>query len=418
MADISKINGYELKDAVARQDIAGMKDGSIMVERASTAGTAHNAANAVNAMNATKATTASNYDSSNGTIMTKFTSVDSSIDDITADIASLTSSVANLTANKNNGFVFKNYEEMITSLLTTAQEAENIGGETQEQLKAKYKVGDTLFLKETNNPDYWVTQVVDMPILTRDEVGNNTDPEAEDSVVVGYWAITKIETEIDLLGYSSTSQTVSSIEGVTSWETDEITYKKANNASATFKDHKTKVVVEPSGGLSGISSDSGGTRTYTISQKAATPSQNGYMTKEQAEKLSGITADADAVELTNAATSGTKVADLTINGTTTTLYAPNGYTLPLATEGVRGGVKVGGVRSTAVTPNAASTTSGRYYAVERDSSEKIFVNVPWENTTYALATQSANGLMSGADKTKLDHIAISVSGEEMTITLA
>ena len=94
------------------------------------------------------------------------------------------------------------------------------------------------------------------------------------------------------------------------------------------------------------------------------------------------------------------------------------YTLPVATTTVRGGVKVGAVRSTAVTTNAASSTDGRYYMVERDSAEKLFVNIPWQNTTYGLATQSANGLMSAADKMKLDHIGISVTGEEMTITLS
>lgn len=94
------------------------------------------------------------------------------------------------------------------------------------------------------------------------------------------------------------------------------------------------------------------------------------------------------------------------------------YTLPAATTTVRGGVKVGAVRSAAVTTNAASSEAGRYYAVERDSAEKLFVNIPWQNTTYGLATQSANGLMSAADKTKLDHIGISVTGEEMTITLS
>ena len=38
---------------------------------------------------------------------------------------------------------------------------------------------------------------------------------------------------------------------------------------------------------------------------------------------------------------------------------------------------------------------------------------PGTNTTYGVATQSANGLMSAADKTKLDGMPVSgVYGEE------
>lgn len=39
------------------------------------------------------------------------------------------------------------------------------------------------------------------------------------------------------------------------------------------------------------------------------------------------------------------------------------------------------------------------------------LGIPGQDTTYTLATESANGLMSGADKTKLDDIAFASSGE-------
>ena len=53
------------------------------------------------------------------------------------------------------------------------------------------------------------------------------------------------------------------------------------------------------------------------------------------------------------------------------------------------------------------TENAKNYPVELDENGKMFVNVPWTdtNTTYNVATQSANGLMSSADKTKLDGIA-------------
>lgn len=64
--------------------------------------------------------------------------------------------------------------------------------------------------------------------------------------------------------------------------------------------------------------------------------------------------------------------------------------IPSATVSKIGGIKVG------------YTTTGKNYKVQLDSSSNAFVNVPWTNTTYGVATSSANGLMSKDDKTKLD----------------
>lgn len=59
----------------------------------------------------------------------------------------------------------------------------------------------------------------------------------------------------------------------------------------------------------------------------------------------------------------------------------NNYSLPLAASGTRGGVQIG------------YTTSGKNYAVQL-SSEKMYVNVPWTDTTYTAGTGLA--LSSGA----------------------
>ena len=63
----------------------------------------------------------------------------------------------------------------------------------------------------------------------------------------------------------------------------------------------------------------------------------------------------------------------------------NNYSLPAASSTTRGGVKLG------------YTASGKNYPVQA-SEEKLYVNVPWTNTTYSPATTSADGLMSAADK--------------------
>ena len=68
--------------------------------------------------------------------------------------------------------------------------------------------------------------------------------------------------------------------------------------------------------------------------------------------------------------------------------------IPQASSSALGGIKIG------------YSDNGRNYAVELDSSGKAYVNVPWTdtNTTYNVATTSANGLMSSSDKSKLNRI--------------
>lgn len=79
------------------------------------------------------------------------------------------------------------------------------------------------------------------------------------------------------------------------------------------------------------------------------------------------------------ATSRTFIQTITTDGfghVTGVTTASDGYTytLPLASSTTRGGVKIG-----YTTDNAS-----RNYAVQLDS-EKMYVNVPWENTTYSFA---------------------------------
>ena len=108
-----------------------------------------------------------------------------------------------------------------------------------------------------------------------------------------------------------------------------------------------------------------------------TQSANGLMSAADKKKLDGIAAGA------------------------------NNYSLPAATVSVLGGVKLGSDTAQSVAANAVSATASRTYAVQKNASGQLVVNVPWSdtNTTYNAATQSTNGLMSAADKKKLDNIA-------------
>ena len=86
---------------------------------------------------------------------------------------------------------------------------------------------------------------------------------------------------------------------------------------------------------------------------------------------------------------------------------PSAYSLPLSSSSTRGGVKIG------------FSESGKNYPVELDSSEKMFVNVPWTdtntNTTYSAGTGIS---LSGTTFSLTDTASkLSLSGGTMTGTL-
>lgn len=118
----------------------------------------------------------------------------------------------------------------------------------------------------------------------------------------------------------------------------------------------------------------------------ATTEVSGLMSTSDKSKLDGITSSADAVSFSRALSSGTKIGTITINGTNTDIYAPTAGTSPTysqATSSTLGLVKIG------------YPESGKNYPVELNSLGQMYVNVPWtdNNTTYGLATTSANGLL-------------------------
>lgn len=167
----------------------------------------------------------------------------------------------------------------------------------------------------------------------------------------------------------------------------------------------------------------------TVTKKnvpSASTSAAGLMSTADKTKLDAITESADAVSFTQSLTSGTKVGTININGTDTILYAPTNtdthYTTGL-TAGASG-----------TTTNAA--TSNPYIKVKDDSTHRaqiqlkgsgattvssdangvITISSTDNNTTYSAATSSAAGLMSAADKEKLDGIAAGATANTGDIT--
>lgn len=112
--------------------------------------------------------------------------------------------------------------------------------------------------------------------------------------------------------------------------------------------------------------------TYNV----ATASANGLMSSSDKSKLDGIQAGADAVSFSRSLSSGTKIGTININGVNTDIYAPTAgepVEYGVATSTTLGLVRIG------------YPESGKNYPVELNSSNQMYVNVPWTdyNTTYS-----------------------------------
>ena len=169
------------------------------------------------------------------------------------------------------------------------------------------------------------------------------------------------------------------------------------------------------------------TDTNTI-YNVATTGANGLMSSSDKSKLDGIQADADAVSFSRSLSSGTKIGTININGTNTDIYAPTAeesVRYRVATSTTLGLVRIGypesdknypvelnssnqmyvnvpwtdrnttylagiglSLSGTTFSVKTGYTTSGKNYKVQADSSGNLFVNVPWtdNNTTYSAGT--------------------------------
>lgn len=402
MAEISKLNGYDLKDKQSRADIAGMKDGTIKVARAEVANIASNYI----------VRTGDRFESISG----KFSEVEQTIQNVANGV--------------NRGYSFDSIDKLIGDL-------EGQGG------PAKYKIGDELYVKSADKPDYWVAEVKTAP-------GDPVTGTIKDGDTVGYWVLYKLGEKTDLTLYQTKTDTAFNTTAKTVTGAVNEVKTKTDDAYSTARADSTRIMkmgyseISPTAfsptGASVILSEAfvlaagkdgrGGNIAETYIKSLSVSGRTITYTKGDETTDTITTQDTTYAKATSTVLGLVKIGYASSGKNYAVALDSDGkmyvnipwtdtvYTLPVATTTVRGGVKVGAVRSAAVTTNAASSTDGRYYMVERDSAEKLFVNIPWQNTTYGLATQSANGLMSAADKMKLDHIGISVTGEEMTITLS
>lgn len=108
----------------------------------------------------------------------------------------------------------------------------------------------------------------------------------------------------------------------------------------------------------------------------ATTSTDGLMSSSDKSKLNGIQAGADSVSFIRTLSSGTRIGILSINDVNTNIYAPKAeepVKYEVATSTTLGLVRIG------------YPESGKNYPVELNSSNQMYVNVPWtdNNTTYS-----------------------------------
>jgi hypothetical protein len=105
----------------------------------------------------------------------------------------------------------------------------------------------------------------------------------------------------------------------------------------------------------------------------------------------------------------TYVKELTVDGRTITVKRGNNTTSTFTTQDTTYGNMHGATSSAAGTsglvPAPTQGASNRY--LRSDGTWQV---PPDNNTTYSVATQSANGLMSAADKQKLDGLSSDVVG--------
>lgn len=105
----------------------------------------------------------------------------------------------------------------------------------------------------------------------------------------------------------------------------------------------------------------------------------------------------------------TYVKELTVDGRTITVKRGNNTTFTFQTQdttyGNMGGATTSAAGRAGLVPAPATGANNRYLR-----SDGTWAVPPDNNTTYPLASQSVNGLMSAADKRKLDGLSSDVAG--------
>lgn len=227
-----------------------------------------------------------------------------------------------------------------------------------------------------------------------------------------------LPTASSTLGGVKTTSTVTSTSGLTACPIiSGVPYYKDTNTTYTHPTTSGNKHI-PSGGSSGqiLRWSADGTAAWgadnNTTYSAATQSAAGLMSAADKTKLDGIATGANNYTYTLPTASSSTLGGVK---TTSTVTSNSGYTacpiisgvpyykdtnttytLPTATASVLGGVKIG---------SNITVSSGTISLSKANVTAALGYTPPTTNTTYSVATTSANGLMSSSDKTKLNGIA-------------
>lgn len=167
----------------------------------------------------------------------------------------------------------------------------------------------------------------------------------------------------------------------------------------------------------------------------ASTSSAGLMSTSDKSKLNGIASGAEVNQnaFSNVVVGSTTIAansktdTLTLTAGSNITLTPNAtndsitisasgssYSLPVASNNTRGGIKLSS-STQGGTPNGITTTPGRTYAVQVNSSEQAVVNVPWTGTTYTLpaATSSVLGGVKIGNGLNINSGVLSVTAPQV-----
>lgn len=167
--------------------------------------------------------------------------------------------------------------------------------------------------------------------------------------------------------------------------------------------------------ITGLADTLAGKASTNHTHGAATSSANGFMSATDKAKLDGIASGANKYTHPNSA-AGAKASGL-YKITTDAQGHVTG-----ATAVAKADITALGIPSTNTTYGLATTSAnGLLRQLDGSTAHYMRGDGTWAtppNTTYGVVTQSANGLMSAADKKKLDSITIDGSGNvEVDITI-
>lgn len=174
----------------------------------------------------------------------------------------------------------------------------------------------------------------------------------------------------------------------------------ATNTNTTYSIAKSGSTVTLTGSDGTTSSFTDANTTYS----AATTSANGLMSSTDKSKLEGI---ASGAEVNQSAFSNVKVGSTTVaaDSKTDTLELVAGSNVTLTPDATNDKVTIAATNTNTTYTLTQDSSDGHKITLTPSSGSATTITIPDNNTTYSDATTSAHGLMTAADKTKLNGIA-------------